>query len=291
MQIVHNLKEDYFMNTNNPSTGMISYVLSRPKHYPFYTVWGGVTFPDSASDSTEFRNFYTLIYVCEGGAVVYQQDKKISVSQGDFLLLAPGYSYTFCADKKHPWKQIWCAVSNTIFMSGLLSAYNIENITIFKGLNSALQLENIIEVLKEQKSDEESFRTVEKLLFETVCQLSDFASCHAPSMSVAEIGKAYIDTNGITSSINDICKQLSVSTSYFFRLFTKEFGISPQNYIMTKKLDIAKDSLKYTNLSVGQIAELLGYENISSFSSLFCRKVGMTPLEYRKNTKQIHSDH
>ena len=279
------------MNTDKLSTGVISYNLSRPKHYPFYTVWGGITFPEFSSDTTEFRNFYTLIYVCEGATVVYQQDKKISVSQGDFLLLAPGYTYSFYAGKKYPCKQIWCAVSNTVFMSGLLSAYNIENITLFKGINSALQLENIIEVLKEQNTDEASFRTVEKLLFETICQLSDFASRYAPSMSLAEIGKAYIDTNGITSSINDICKQLSVSTSYFFRLFTKEFGISPQNYIMTKKLDIAKDSLKYTNLSVGQIAELLGYENIGSFSSLFYRKVGMTPLEYRKNSKSIHPDH
>lgn len=278
------------MDIDNISNGILGYRLSRPKQYPFYTVWGGITFPTCQPNPAQFRNFYTLVYVCEGSGIVFQQNNEICASEGDFLILSPGYTYSFSADKNHPWKQLWCAVSNTSFMSGLISAYNIENIKIFKKINSPLQLENIFKVLEKQNSDDASFRTIEKLLFETICQLSDFASTHSPSMSIAEMGKAYIDTNGITTSINEVCKHLSISPSYFFRLFTKEFGISPQKYIMTKKLDVAMDSLRYTSLSIGQISDLLGYENIGSFSGFFSKKTGMTPLEYRKTKSELPLD-
>ena len=178
------------MDIDNISNGIISYRLSRPKQYPFYTVWGGITFPTCQPDQAEFRNFYTMVYVCKGAGVVFQQNNKIYASEGDFMILSPGYSYSFLADKKHPWKQLWCAVSNTSFMSGLISAYNIENIKLFKKINSPLQLEKIFDVLENQQSDDTSFRTIEKLLFETICQLSDFVSTLSPPMSLAEMGKA-----------------------------------------------------------------------------------------------------
>ena len=268
----------------------VTYTLSRPVHYPFYTIWGGITLPDDILDPPVFRNFYTLIYVYKGEGAIYQHDNKIIATAGDFFLLSPGYTYSFERDGSKPWKEIWCAVSNTHFLSGLMSAYNIENVKRFHKINTPLQLENIVEILQAQDNSKEAFRKLETMLFETICALSDFSASNSQAISIAEMGKSYIDTNGLNMSINDICDQLSVSTSHFFRLFTKEFGISPKNYIMNKKLDIAMDSLLYTNLSIGEIAELLGYENIGSFSSVFHKKTGLTPLEYRKQFLDVPQD-
>ena len=261
---------------------MISYDLTRSRPYPFYIVWGGITYPGNVTDPSTFRNFYTLQYIYEGSGVIYRQNKNISVSAGDFQILTPGYYYDFFADKNNPWKILWCSLPNTPFMSGLLSAYNIGNIKNYSKINSPLYLEDILGILKKQNSDEKSFRIIEECLFMTVCELSDFASQYIQPASLAELGKAYIDTSSIDTSINSICKQLSISTSHFFRLFKKEFGISPQEYITKKKMDIAIDSLKYSSLNINRISELAGYESISSFSNTFYKKIGMTPSEFRK---------
>jgi len=268
------------MDISKITNDHVEYQLTRPELLPFCIVWGGITLSD-ATDPITYRNFYALEYIYEGAGIIRQKNREIYVSAGDFLLLTPGYYYEFLPDKAHPWKKIWCAVSNTSFMSGLLSAYNIENVNHFSKLNSPLQLENILDVLESQKNDKESFRAIERMLFETVCALSDASSGGKP-ISLATIGKNYIDANGLNSSVDDICKQLSISTSYFFRLFKQEYGVSPQKYIMNKKMDVAMDSLRHTNQSISRISDLLGYENVSSFSNTFYKKTGMTPVEFRK---------
>ena len=262
--------------------GMESYELIRSRPYPFYIIWGGVTYPEHISGPITFRNFYTLQYTYKGEGIIHQQNNKINVSAGDFHVLTPGYSYEFLPDKNNPWTTLWISIPNTPFMSGLLSAYNIENIKTFSKINSPLYLEDIFRILKKQKNDDHSFRIMEECLFMTVCELSDFASKHIQPATIAELGRAYIDTNSIDVSVTDICKQLSISTSHFFRLFKKEFGISPQEYITKKKMDIAMDSLKYSSLSICRISELAGYENVSSFSNTFYKKTGMTPTEFKR---------
>ena len=269
------------MDISKITNDHIEYQLTRPELLPFCIVWGGITLFDATDTPITYRNFYALEYIYEGAGIIRQKNREIYVSAGDFLLLTPGYYYEFLTDKAHPWQKIWCAVSNTSFMSGLLSAYNIENVNHFSKLNSPLQLENILDVLESQKNDKESFRAIERMLFETVCALSDASSGGKP-ISLATIGKNYIDANGLNSSVDDICKQLSISTSYFFRLFKQEYGVSPQKYIMNKKMDVAMDSLRHTNQSISRISELLGYENVSSFSNTFYKKTGMTPVEFRK---------
>lgn len=264
------------------NNGMESYELIRSRPYPFYIIWGGVTYPNHVSGPVSFRNFYTLQYTYEGEGVIQQQNNKIVVSAGDFQILTPGYTYDFIPDKNNPWTVIWISVPNTPFMSGLMSAYNIENIKNYPKINTPLYLEDIFRLLRKQSADTHSFRIIEECLFMTVCELSDFASKHIQPASIAELGKAYMDTNSIDVSVNDICKQLSISTSHFFRLFKKEFGISPQEYLTKKKMDIAMDSLKYSSLSICRISELAGYENVSSFSNTFYKKAGMTPTDFRK---------
>ena len=258
------------------------YQLTRPELLPFCIVWGGMILSNDTDTPITYRNFYVFEYIYEGAGIVRQQNHEFHVAAGDFLLLTPGYYYEFLPDKAHPWKKIWCAVSNTSFMSGLLSAYNIENVNYFSKLNSPLQLENILDILKAQENDKEAFRAIERMLFETICALSDVVPSDSNAMSLATIGKNYIDSNGFNSSVDDICKQLSISTSYFFRLFKQEYGVSPQNYIMNKKMDVAMDSLRHTNQNISRISEILGYENVSSFSNTFYKKTGMTPVEFRK---------
>jgi AraC family transcriptional regulator len=83
-------------------------------------------------------------------------------------------------------------------------------------------------------------------------------------------------------SINDICKMVYLSPSYFKRLFTDYTGKSPYQYLMGIRLEKAKELLREDENSVAEVARLCGYVNSGHFATAFKHYVGMSPSEYRK---------
>lgn len=75
--------------------------------------------------------------------------------------------------------------------------------------------------------------------------------------------------------------QLNLSAGYFGDLIKKETGITAQEYIQTKVIDVAKEKLFDNQKSVSQIAYELGFKYPQHFARLFKQKVGQTPNEYR----------
>lgn len=76
-------------------------------------------------------------------------------------------------------------------------------------------------------------------------------------------------------------EELNLSANYFGDLIKKETGISPQEHIQTKVIDVAKDKIFDIDQSISQIAYNLGFKYPQHFTRLFKQKVGMSPIEYR----------
>mgnify|MGYP000856618878 CR=1 FL=1 len=102
----------------------------------------------------------------------------------------------------------------------------------------------------------------------------------------------YID-NHYNDNLNreSIGKIVYLNPDYVARVFKNKMGISPGNYIINKRLEVAKDLLIHTKLPVNLISEKVGYCNYSYFTKLFGREIGCTPSEYRKQfskNKQLY---
>jgi len=82
-------------------------------------------------------------------------------------------------------------------------------------------------------------------------------------------------------SVGWCAEELNLSANYFGDLIKKETGISPQEYIQTKVINVAKDKIFDIDQSISQIAYNLGFKYPQHFTRLFKQKVGMSPLEYR----------
>lgn len=77
--------------------------------------------------------------------------------------------------------------------------------------------------------------------------------------------------------------KLNLSSNYFGDLVKKETGISAQEYIQSKVIDIAKEKIFDASKSVSEVAYELGFKYPQHFSRLFKQKVGLTPNEYRSS--------
>lgn len=97
----------------------------------------------------------------------------------------------------------------------------------------------------------------------------------------------YIERN-VESKIrlNDLCEFVGYSVYHFSRLFKNEVGMSPYEYIIKFRLDLAKHLLITTNLSVREISRKCGYANEVNFYNIFKKNFDITPRKYR-----IKNDH
>ncbi|WP_419870843.1 helix-turn-helix domain-containing protein [Chryseobacterium sp. CT-SW4] len=76
-------------------------------------------------------------------------------------------------------------------------------------------------------------------------------------------------------------ENLNLSANYFGDLIKKEMGISPQEYIQTKVITLAKEKIFDVDQSISEIAYSLGFKYPQHFTRLFKQKVGMSPVDYR----------
>ena len=68
---------------------------------------------------------------------------------------------------------------------------------------------------------------------------------------------------------------------YITKIFRKETGMSFKNYIIEKRLDLARKLLQTTDDSVRDISLKVGYDNYNYFTRLFKKSFGVTPVEFR----------
>lgn len=83
-------------------------------------------------------------------------------------------------------------------------------------------------------------------------------------------------------TVSEIANASHLSPSQFSRNFKKQTGASPYDYILEIRLAKAKELLKNSQMSVGEIAYKTGFSCDSNFISLFKKKTGISPLQFRK---------
>jgi len=79
-----------------------------------------------------------------------------------------------------------------------------------------------------------------------------------------------------------ISKQACLSRYHFLRLFRDTFDTTPHQYLIQRRIERAKELLRWRELSVTDVCFEVGFQSLGSFSALFRRCVGTAPVTYRK---------
>lgn len=114
-----------------------------------------------------------------------------------------------------------------------------------------------------------------------------FTSCETDTKSASEIVSSLIDyfNNHLSSNITlqDLEDKIGFSKVYICRIFKKEKNTTPIDYFTRLKIDRAGKLLKeYPNLSLREISDSLGFNDVYYFSKVFKRITGKSPSELRK---------
>lgn len=91
-------------------------------------------------------------------------------------------------------------------------------------------------------------------------------------------------------TVNQIAKALGVNPDHISRVFKKAEGISLKHYILQERITRAKNLLKYSEYSILEIGQYLGFSTQSHFTEVFKRLSGMTPQVFRKQYSEIYRE-
>ena len=86
-------------------------------------------------------------------------------------------------------------------------------------------------------------------------------------------------------TLDQLSEEAHMNKYYLSHSFKREYGVSPINYLISRRISESKYLLSETDLSMSQIAQLLGFSSLSYFSQAFRKSQGVSPMEFRQNTK------
>lgn len=160
-------------------------------------------------------------------------------------------------------------------------------------VQGSTRLSQLVQMVGEESADEKPgnefmrSRLVEMLLVEAMRSttsgtappgllrgLGDERLAPALKQMHAHIGQSW--------SVAQLAKIAALSRSSFFERFTRMVGVAPMEYLLSWRMEIAKELLRRDELSVSEIAERIGYGSTSAFSVAFTRHVGQPPSHYAR---------
>ncbi len=93
----------------------------------------------------------------------------------------------------------------------------------------------------------------------------------------------FLDANLTRSvTLDEVAQRFNISKYYLDKIFKKVYQTTPIQYHQNKRIEKAKELIQYGNMSLGGIAEALGYNDINSFSRAFKKVDGVAPSYYRQ---------
>lgn len=84
-------------------------------------------------------------------------------------------------------------------------------------------------------------------------------------------------------NVEKMAGRVGLSKSRFYTIYKNIYGNSPMDDLIRARIDSAKNALQFSSTSISEIAENLGYNNLTHFMRQFKGMTGMTPDQYRKS--------
>ncbi|MDR6549229.1 helix-turn-helix transcriptional regulator [Paenibacillus qinlingensis] len=84
-----------------------------------------------------------------------------------------------------------------------------------------------------------------------------------------------------SAKLNHLVGELVIELLRFRHLFKEKYGLSPMQYVMSKRFELAKRLLQQTALSISAVSNDCGFSNDTQFFSFFKKATGFSPRRYR----------
>lgn len=245
-----------------------------------YACAGYVTTDESWQQLPRYASYSRLYYVIDGSGVLISEQGELVLEHGYVYIIPCGMKVGFYGTPSVT--KLFFHINLTF--DGQNDAF--ESYSRFSRLPRAVEYINELKDLYLSTSKKDIF-LLKSEITATVCQFlnrmykintnpKDHSKCVADAIS-------FIRKNiRATLTVKEVCRNVSCSASALANSFKNELGQSVSNYIEEIVMSEAQSQLLYTNRSIREISEALGYSDQFYFSRRFKKCFSTTPSKYRK---------
>ena len=239
------------------------------------------------------HNHLELFYIIGGKGQFLINDQLYPVNTNHLVIINPNVLHTEVSLNAQPLEYIVLGVDGIELSISDTSNGQFCILDHFESLDMASCLRNI---LREMEMKQPGYEDICQAFMEIlIIRLMRSTGLSVPSeTSVVSTNRQcaavrrYIDLHFKEAlTLEQLAEEGHMNKYYLSHTFKKEYGVSPINYMISRRIEESKYLLAETDLSMSQIAQLLGFSSLSYFSQVFRKTQGLSPMEYRHNTKQV----
>ncbi|MTI81103.1 MAG: helix-turn-helix domain-containing protein [Firmicutes bacterium] len=126
-------------------------------------------------------------------------------------------------------------------------------------------------------------RTITHQLIRSILRITNKADYIIEKFEIERIVEYMYQHFGEKLTITALAKMVKMSESHFIRIFKKETGQSPMDFLMRVRINKAKKLLRSRSKNITEVSLQCGFSSTSHFSSSFTKHTGITPSNYQKS--------
>ena len=234
------------------------------------------------------HNYTELFYIIGGDGQFLIDDEKFPVRAHQLVIVNPNIMHTELSYEARPLEYIVLGIegleiSNPGTNEGRYCIYT------FSGSNKVLNcMQSILREMQEREQEHQMVCQaymdilVVQLMRNTSTSMTQVADSSPTNRQCAMV-RRYIDNHYKEQLTLDLlATEAKVNKYYLVHAYKQAYGISPINYMISRRIQAGKRLLVETDLSLSQISGILGFSSASYFSQSFRKAEGISPAEYRK---------
>ena len=239
------------------------------------------------------HNHMELFYIVGGKGQFLIQDQLHPVNANNLVIINPNVTHTEVSLNAQPLEYIVLGIDGIELVTGETSNGQFNILDHLESVEVSSCLRNILREMELKNTGyEDVCQAYMEILIIRLMRSIDFAVPTDPQLGIGNrqcaAVKRYIDLHFKEAlSLDQLAEDAHMSKYYLSHAFKREYGVSPINYMITKRIEESKYLLAETDLSMSQIAQLLGFSSLSYFSQVFRRTQSLSPMEYRKGVKNL----
>jgi AraC-like DNA-binding protein len=232
---------------------------------------------------------YQLLYIREGkGTIQFKRGKSIAIGGGTIIILHPGEWHRYRPDPKTGWSEAYIGIGGE-FLERMFAE------PFFRHPPTLIQLEpdgrfdhDLIALVDEiQANSVEHPYTLAMKTMELVASLFERpANLHGKAAYNVVIRRANLHIAHHLGEVVDfpaLAHQYGMGYSLFRKCFQSYNGMAPLEYQIALRMRRAMHLLASSNVPIAQIAEETGFQSSSYFSKFFRKRLGTSPILFRRS--------
>ncbi len=234
--------------------------------------------------NSEGRKDYYLIYITKGSLHFNSCGMEMYLKPFEAIILPPGIPYMQGLDTREELNYLWAHFTGKS-VEKILNQFGINKFPLVNTVNQANHLQTRFQrlfdcfVKNDKFMERDLSASLEKLMIELARAIKEN---NKPRVSLSK-SISYINNYYNTQiKIPDLAKMDCLSMTQYNLHFKNQTGMSPTKYIISLRMNLAKDLIETSNLSLAQIAVMCGYDDYNFFAKVFKKFTGLSPKNYRK---------